>query len=289
MARSDKGLELLRTYVGAISGEALLDPDEETALARRWRQERDDDALRRLVSANLRLVVKIAFDHGRVGHNILDLIQEGNVGLLLAVMKFDPARGVKLSTYASWWIRAYMLRFTLNNARLVKLGTTQAQRKIYYNFRREQARLAAMGIDPSAEKVAERLGVQVRDVAQMDLRMGAPDLSLDAPAADADGEDGRSLLERIPAPGAGPDEVLASLEKREALDETLRSFAETLHGRERSVFERRLWAEEPRTLKEIGDEFGVSRERVRQIETRVLRSLRRHLAETIGAHLELES
>src|SRR2546422_45926 len=147
----------------------------------------DEDAARRLIEANLRLVVKIAYEYRRAHKNLLDMVQEGNIGLIQAVGKFDPYRGVKLSSYAAFWIRAYILKFILNNWRLVKIGTTQAQRKLFFNLNKEKARLSAMGIEPSAAEIALRLGVEEQEVTDMDRRLSSGEMSLDAPVGDTDG------------------------------------------------------------------------------------------------------
>ena len=169
----------LGAYMRDVQRYPLLTKEEEHELAVRFFEDEDVEAARRLVTSNLRLVVKIAYDYRQAYKNILDLVQEGNIGLMQAVKKYDPYKGVKLSSYAAWWIRAYILRYILNNHRLVKVGTTQAQRKLFYNLQKEKARLSAMGIEPTAELIAERLNVPERDVVSMDMRLAAGDASLD--------------------------------------------------------------------------------------------------------------
>jgi RNA polymerase sigma-32 factor len=177
----------LSVYMRDVQRYTLLSKDEEHELAVRFFEEDDLEAAKRLVTSNLRLVVKIAYDYRQAYKNILDLVQEGNIGLMQAVKKYDPYKGVKLSSYAAWWIRAYMLRYILNNHRLVKVGTTQAQRKLFFNLQKEKARLSAMGIEPTAEIIAERLNVPERDVVSMDMRLAAGDASLDAPVGTSEG------------------------------------------------------------------------------------------------------
>jgi RNA polymerase sigma-32 factor len=225
--------------------------------------------------------VKIAYDYRRAYKNLLDLVQEGNIGLMQAVKKYDPYKGVKLSSYAAWWIRAYILRYILNNHRLVKLGTTQAQRKLFFNLKKEKARLSAMGIDPTAERIAERLSVSVEDVEQMDRRLSDSEASLDAPVSTGEG---RSIarVEALPSAGILADEQLAEGELDDMMSEKVHAFGEGLTGKEAVIFKERLVADEPRTLQELGTEFGVSRERVRQLEKRLLGKLRKYLGAELG-------
>jgi RNA polymerase sigma-32 factor len=177
----------LGVYMRDVQRYTLLSKEEEHELAVRFFEDDDLEAAKRLVTANLRLVVKIAYDYRQAYKNLLDLVQEGNIGLMQAVKKYDPYKGVKLSSYAAWWIRAYMLRYILNNHRLVKVGTTQAQRKLFFNLQKEKAKLSAMGIEPTAEIIAERLNVPERDVVSMDMRLAAGDASLDAPVGTSEG------------------------------------------------------------------------------------------------------
>jgi RNA polymerase sigma-32 factor len=274
----------LQAYLAEIRRHNLLKPEEEHALAVQYSEEGDVAAAAQLVTANLRLVVKIAYEYRRAYRNILDLIQEGNIGLMQAVKKYDPHRGVKLSSYAAWWIRAYILRFILNNWRMVKIGTTQNQRKLFFNLSKEQARLSAMGIEPTAEAVAERLGVDEKEIEEMDKRMRATDLSLDAPVSDQSDGGNTSRVELTPGHEERPDDVLAVHQFNNDLSTHLRNFGETLTGRDEYIFQNRLMTEAPMTLQEIGNEFGLSRERVRQIERRLLNRLRAYLLENMGEH-----
>jgi RNA polymerase sigma-32 factor len=259
----------------------LLAPEEEHDLAVRYVESGDVEAARRLVTSNLRLVVKIAYDYRRAYKNLLDLIQEGNIGLMQAVKKYDPYKGVKLSSYAAWWIRAYILRYILNTHRMVKLGTTQAQRKLFFNLKKEKARLSAMGIDPTAEKIAERLDVTVDEVEQMDRRLSAGDASLDAPVGGADGRP-IARVELIPNRMSLVDDLLAEEELGDILRDKIHEFGATLKGKERRIYDERLIAEDPRTLQDLGKDFGVSRERVRQIEKRLKQKLKNYLASELG-------
>jgi RNA polymerase sigma-32 factor len=285
--RVDRGAPLarydpLQAYMRDVQRYKLLTPEEEREAATRYFESGDVDAAARLVTANLRLVVKIAYDYRRAHKNINDLIQEGSIGLMQAVKKYDPYKGVKLSTYAAWWIRAYILRFILNNARLVKVGTTQAQRKLFFNLRKEKARLSALGVEPTPETIAKRLDVPTEDVIQMDRRLAAGDMSLDAPMGSSEGGSSQSRVEFLPARLEGADSVLADAELGAMLRDKLVEFGATLKGKEAQIFHERMLTEEPRTLQELGDEFGVSRERVRQLEKRLQMKLKRYLAEQLG-------
>jgi RNA polymerase sigma-32 factor len=264
----------------------LLSREEERELAVRYREEGDREAAARLVTANLRLVVKFAYELRHAYRGLLDLIQEGNLGLLEAVQRYDPYRGVRFSSYASWWIRAYMLRYILDNFRLIRLGTTQAQRKIFYNLSQERRRLASMGFEPTPQLLAERLDVSEADLREVQARMAAPELSLNAPLSGEE-RDGGAFLDLVAAQGPAPEEDVARAQLREKLSGALAGFAEALDARERLIYERRLLSEEPLTLEEIGGQLGVTRERVRQIEKRLLEKARAYLRRRFGRDIEL--
>lgn len=266
----------LQAYMRDVQRYSLLSPEETHELAVKYVKTGDVEAARKLVTSNLRLVVKIAYDYRRAHRNILDLIQEGNIGLMQAVKKYDPYKGVKLSSYAAWWIRAYILRFILSNWRLVKLGTTQAQRKLFFNLKKEKAKLAAMGIDPTPETIAARLDVPVDEVIHMDRRLSSGEASLDAPIGQGDGRP-TSRVEMLAGSDRPIDEALASEELQEILTDKIREFGRTLTGKEEIIFRDRLLADEPKTLQELGEQFGVSRERVRQIEKRLQGKIRQYL------------
>jgi len=271
----------LGVYMRDVQRYPLLSKEEEHELAVRFLEEEDLEAAKRLVTSNLRLVVKIAYDYRQAYKNILDLVQEGNIGLMQAVKKYDPYKGVKLSSYAAWWIRAYILRYILNNHRLVKVGTTQAQRKLFFNLQKEKARLSAMGIEPTAEIIAERLNVPERDVVSMDMRLAAGDASLDAPVGMGEGRT-VARVELLPSEEGRADDTLADAEVGDQFSAKIHEFGESLGGKEKQIFDDRLVAEDPKTLQALGDEFGVSRERVRQIEKRLLEKLKAYLREKLG-------
>ena len=240
----------------------------------------DSDAAFRLVSSHLRLVVKIAMDFQRRWmQNVLDLIQEGNVGLMRAVNKFDPDKGIKFSYYAAFWIRAYILKFIMDNWRMVKIGTTQAQRKLFYNLNRERQKLIAEGFDPDAAVLAERLGVGEDQIVEMQQRLDASDMSLDATVGDESGSATR--MDFLPALGPGIEESLAGMEIAELLQSKIRDILPSLSEKEAYILEHRLLTDDPVTLREIGERYNVTRERVRQLEARLLQKLKTHLSTDI--------
>ncbi|HTO97204.1 MAG TPA: RNA polymerase factor sigma-32 [Myxococcales bacterium] len=277
LARADA----LQRYMAEVSRHSLLSREEEHDLAVKFRETQDPEIAYRLVTANLRLVVKIAHEYRRAAFNLLDLIQEGNVGLMQAVQKYDPFRGVKLSSYAAWWIRAYILRYLMDNWRMVKLGTTQAQRKLFFNLRKEQERLLSQGFEAAPKLLAQRLDVSEQDVREMDQRLSNDEFSIDAPIA-AGQEDGRQTQgDRLVQSGAPVDEQLADQELRRIFKEKLAAFGRTLTGeKDRFLFEKRIAPpedQEPLTLQQIGDLWGVTRERARQLEARLTDRLREYL------------
>jgi RNA polymerase sigma-32 factor len=276
-APSDKALapyDPLQRYLTEIRRYSLLTREEEHELAVQYKESQDLDAAYRLVTANLRLVVMIARDYQRATRNLLDLIQEGNIGLMEAVKNFDPHRGIRFPSYAVWWIRAYIIRFIMNNWRLVKVGTTQAQRKLFFNLQKEKDRLEAEGIRPGPKLIAQRLDVKESEVVEMEQRLGSSDLSIDATSDDSDG---RSLLDVLPSSGQTAEQEVAAAELRHQVSEKIREFGETLKDKEAVIFRSRLLAEEPLTLQDIGERYGISRERVRQIEARVKKKLKAYL------------
>jgi RNA polymerase sigma-32 factor len=279
-------LDPLQAYMREVQRHPLLTHDEEHELAVKYYETGDVNVAARLVTANLRLVVKLAYEYRRAYKNMMDLVQEGNIGLMQAVKRYDPYRGVKLSSYSAWWIRAYMLRFILNNWRLVKIGTTQAQRKLFFNLSKEKARLSAMGIEPTHAEIARRLNVEEKDVVEMDRRLGRSEASLDSTLGD---DDSRPVtrLELMAAPGQGPDTLTENAELGELLHAKLAQFRTMLTGKDVAIFDQRMANDEPLTLQELGDEFGVSRERVRQLEARLYNRLREYLRDTLGDAVEV--
>lgn len=283
--------DALQRYMAEVARHPLLSREEEHALAARFARTHDPEIAYRLVTANLRLVVKIAHEYRRAAFNLLDLIQEGNVGLMHAVQKYDPFRGVKLSSYAAWWIRAYILRYLMDNWRMVKLGTTQAQRKLFFNLRKEQEKLLAQGFEAAPRLLAERLDVSEQDVREMDQRLSNDEFSLDAPVAGTGAEEARQTHgDRLVQPATPADEQLADEELRRIFKEKLTEFGRGLTSeKDRFLFEKRIAPEEgePMTLQQIGDLWGVTRERARQLEARLTERLRDYLRKELPDFAEL--
>ena len=270
----------LQLYLREVSRFPLLSPDEEVELARRVRDTGDSDAAFRIISSHLRLVVKIAMDFQRRWmQNVLDLIQEGNVGLMRAVNKFDPDKGIKFSYYATFWIRAYILKFIMDNWRMVKIGTTQAQRKLFYNLNKERQKLIAQGFDPSANALSERLGVTEDQIVEMQQRLDAGDVSLDLPVSDESGSSTR--MDFLPALGPGIEDSYGDSEVARLVRDGIRDILPRLSEKEAYILKHRLLTDDPVTLREIGERYHVTRERIRQLEARLLAKLRAHLGEEI--------
>lgn len=263
----------LHRYLQEISQYELLSREEAEELATRFRESGDPEAAYRLVSSNLRLVVKVAMDFQKYWmQNFMDLIQEGNVGLVQATKKFDPYRGVKFSYYAAYWIRAYILKFIMDNWRLVKIGTTQAQRKLFFSLNKEKKLLEAQGFKPDVKLLAERLNVKESEVIEMGQRMDNWDVSLEAPVRSDSEDEQKSFL---PQEGPGIEDIVAGQEMRDRLAEVLAGIDDKLNDKEKVILSRRLLSDEPQTLQTIADQFGISRERVRQIESNLLKKLKK--------------
>jgi RNA polymerase sigma-32 factor len=276
----------VRAYLAEIARYPLLSREEEHALAVRYQETGDLDAARRLVAANLRLVVKIAHEYRRSAFQLLDLVQEGNMGLMQAVKKYDPFKGVKLSSYAAWWIRAYIIRFIMENWRMVKLGTTQAQRKLFFNLSKEREKLLARGIEPTPRLLAKNLQVDESDIEEMTARMSSEDLSLDAPVGRGGDDDARQThMDRHADGVAAADDRIGDEELKRIFREKLDAFAKTITDeRERTIFAQRLLppeGQEPLTLQEIGTKFKLTRERARQLEAKLTARLKEYLRDEI--------
>jgi RNA polymerase sigma-32 factor len=280
--------DLLAYYLGQVRRYPLLEPEEERKYAAAYHEHGDRQAAERLVTANLRLVIKIAFQYHRQWANVLDLIQEGNVGLVEALKRYDPYREIRFSSYAQYWIRAMILRFLLDNFRLVRLGSTRAGRKLFFQLQKERDRLVQAGIVPSPKLLAERLGVAEAEVNAVDQHMRAPALSLHGPAGDD--ESGRTLAEVVPEKGTvDPETSAASSELGAIVKQKLDAFAKTLlDEREREIWVRRMVSHDPVSLSDLGDEFGVSKERIRQVEARIKKRLRDYLEQELGDEIAFE-
>ena len=277
--RAVERVDALTLYMAELRKHAPISREQEHELAVRWQKDNDLEAARALVLANLRLVVKIAMEYRRSWTNVLDLIQEGNVGLMQAVHRFDPYKGVKVSSYAAYWIRAYILKYILDNIRVVRLGTTRAQRKLFFRLNKEKRELERQGFEVEPRLLAERLEVSEDDVRDMEQRLAESDLSLNAPVGSEQG--GGEFGDFIAATGQSAEERVAGAELRTVFFEKVRAFAETLDERNRRIVDERILSEKPRTLQQLGEEFGVSRERVRQLEARLVARMREYLKENL--------
>jgi RNA polymerase sigma-32 factor len=270
-SKSPDLLDPVKQYMQEISRYPLLTPEEEEQLARKYIDDGDTTSGQRLVIGNLRLVVKIAMEYTKAFHNILDLIQEGNVGLMRAVEKFDPDRKVRFSSYAAWWIRAFILKYLIDNFRLVKIGTTQAQKKLFFNLMKEKEKIESLGIKATPKLLAEKLDVKEREVKEMEIRMGSREVELDAPKAGFD--KGHRLDDLSQTTESAADHVEQS-ELKNVLLNNLDEFTNTLNEKEKNVFTNRLFSEVPLTLQDIANDYGISRERIRQIENKVVKKMR---------------
>jgi RNA polymerase sigma-32 factor len=262
-------------YVAEVAKVKLLSREEELALARRLKDENDVAAAHELVVANLRFVVKIAYEYRGYGLRLLDLIQEGNIGLMKAVKKFDPDKGYRLISYAVWWIRAHIHEFIMRSWSLVKLGSGRVRRKLFFKLRSEKSRMeqdaGGHEEDASERELADRLGVSEAEISEMETRMASRDFSLDAPlTVDGDISHVDVLVDGLPDQEA----ALNGKQERGLLEGALDATTPHLDDKERFILDHRLLAEEPQTLAQVGDQFGLSRERARQIENRVIEKLR---------------
>lgn len=264
-------LSPLDLYMREVGKYALLTREEEYNLALKLHDEQDIVAAHRLVTSNLRLVIKIAFGYMRSGIRIMDLIQEGNVGLMRAVKEYNPYKGVRLAHYASWWIKAYIQNYIMKNWSLVKIGTTQAQRKLFYKLEQERRKLEALGFTPEVKTLSANLGVKESEVIEMQQRMRASDLSVDMPL----GEGAQStFLDFYDKQELTTEDILEEQELREIILDNVEEFKTFLKDKELYIFNNRIFAEDPLTLQEIGEKFGITRERARQLEKRLIDKLR---------------
>lgn len=269
----------LARYLSEIKQFPSLSREEEHALAVLYKEQGDKQAGYKLVMANLRLVVIVAREYQRQAQNILDLVQEGNIGLLEAIKKYDPYQGIRFPSYAIYWIRAYMLRYLISNLRLVKIGTTQAQRKLFFNLQKEKRKLEEEGFAPEAKLLAERLNVKESEVIEMDQRLGLPDLSVDAPLNSFEGKaDMHSIL---PDRNESVEATVVKSQFSEVLREALEEFKKKLDEKEIAIIDRRLFTEDPVTLQEIAEDFSLSRERIRQIEAKLKSQLKDYLKDKL--------
>jgi RNA polymerase sigma-32 factor len=258
-------------YMTQIHRFPLLSREEEQQLAQRYRREGDLDAAHELICANLRFVVKVANEYRSYGMKLLDLVQEGNIGLMMAVKKFDPQRGIRLISYAVWWIRAYIQNFIIRSWSLVKLGTTQAQKKLFFKLGQARQAIQRLSGRADAAELAEQLTVREAEIEEMSVRLAGRDASLDVELVEGDGY---SLLDTLADQRRNQEELLIEREAEEQLSDRVRQALTGLNPRERRIVHDRILADTPRTLQELADDYGISRERVRQLEKQALGKLR---------------
>ncbi|TRZ99738.1 MAG: sigma-70 family RNA polymerase sigma factor [Nitrospiraceae bacterium] len=261
----------LQRYLAEVRRYPFLTKEEELHLFNDFQATGNRESAVKLIVSNLRVSVAIAAEYLHSGADYLDLIQEGNVGLMQAIKKFDPAKGSRFHSYAAWWVRAYILRYLLNTYRMVKIGTTQSQRKLFYNLNKEKRKLEREGFAPDTKLLADRLNVREQDVIEMSQRLGSWDLSLDAPLGpDQEG----TLLDVLPSQGMPADESLAHTELRDLFRKKLAEFAATLDDRYADILRNRILSETPLTLDDLGKKYSISRERARQLEEKIIKRLR---------------
>jgi len=268
----------LSRYLAEVRRYPFLSKEEEIRLFQEYREKDSQDAAVKLILANLRISVSIAKEYSQMGFDHMDLIQEGNVGLLQAMKKFDPTRNVRFYAYAAWWVRAFILRYLLNNFRLVKIGTTQEQRRLFYNLGREKTKLEHQGFIPDSKLIADRLHVRERDVIEMDQRMSRWELSLDQPISK---ESEGTIYDLIPSSQIGIDEQLGHTQLRRIFRQKLGEFADTLNEREEDILRNRLLSENPITLQGLGKKYSITKERARQLEAKIVKRLRAFLKQKL--------
>ena len=266
----------LGQYLRTIREYPMLEADEEAELAQSWRDEEDQDALERLISSHLRLVAKIAMGYRGYGLPVADLIAEGNVGIMQAVRRYDPDRGFRFSTYAMWWIRASIQEYILHSWSLVKMGTTAAQKKLFFNLRKLKGRLKAFEegdlYPENVSEIATRLNVSEAEVISMNRRLGGPDQSLNAPVReDGEGE----WLDWLVSDDKNQEVLVAEFEELTGQRALLKRGLKSLNERERYIIAERRLKDSPATLQNLSDHYGISRERIRQIEVRAFDKLRK--------------
>jgi RNA polymerase sigma-32 factor len=280
-AKSSNALALtdpVALYMAEVRKYPLLTREQEQELAMRYRETGDKRAAEMLVTSNLRFVVKVAAEYSKFGARLIDLVQEGNVGLMHAVREFNPYKGVRLITYAVWWIRGYIQDYLMRQYSMVRIGTTQSQRKLFYRLQKEKELLESMGQEPSVQLLSTRLGVSESDVETMSQRLQGRDVSLQT-AVDDNGR--TTLLDFESSDDIPIDEQMGHAEMLSLLHEGIEDLKDSLNDRERELLEDRLLSDEPLTLQEIGEKYGVTREAVRQMENRLMAKIRKILEERL--------
>ena len=263
-------------YLQEVRKYPALTEEEEKELAIRYKETGDLESAYKLTTANLMLVIKIAMTFKREWQNLMDLIQEGNVGLMKAVKNFDPFRGVRLSAYATWWIKSYILKHILDNWRLVRVGTTNARRKLLFNLKKEKEKLEREGFDPTTKLLAERFGVEETEVIDVSASIGAMDVSIDTPAHP---NSTMTPAQTLSQGGKSVEENAELQQFRQILNENIENFKGGLNPNEIEILEKRILSEDPLSLQEIGEQRGVTREAVRQAEQRLLKKFKTYIEE----------
>lgn len=269
----------LHRYLAEVRRYPFLTREEELRLARRFKEKGDLDAVTKLVLSHLRLAVSIAMEYKQLPFNVMDLIQEGNVGLMHSVKKYDPYKGVRVATYAAWWIRAYILKHILQNWRLVRIGTTETQRKLFFRLSKEREALEKRGMVVTPKLLADHLNVKENEVIQMTQRLGDRELSFEEPVG-PDSE--TSVGDTLPSDREGADESLEKKQLKIVFKEKLKKFSERLNDREGDILSNRVLSENPKTLKDFAIKYAVSKERVRQLEANLLKKLKKFMKEEIA-------
>jgi RNA polymerase sigma-32 factor len=269
----------LQAYLREISRLTPMSREEEHDVAVRYYKNKEKEAAIKLIQSNLWLVVKIAKEYERAARSLLDIIQEGNIGLMEAVGNFDPYRGVRFPSYAVWWIKAYIIRYVMANWRMVKIGTTQAQRKLFFNLKKEKDRLEREGFFPAPKLLAENLNVKEHEVIEMEQRLGSSDLSVDAPAGEESDSD---MLSIMPSKQPNAEDLLSQREMQDLVKRSMGQFRSELNDKEKVIFDERLLSEEKVTLQVVADKLHLSKERVRQIEERIKKKLKQYLSNALG-------
>jgi RNA polymerase sigma-32 factor len=280
-------LDPLSAYLAEIKKYKPLSAEEERDIAIQYQETGDVEAAYILVTANLQHVVNIAMSFRREFQNLLDLIQEGNIGLMQAVKKFDPFRGIRLPAYASLWIKAYILKYILDNWRLVKVGTTNVRRKLLYNLQKEKNRLEEAGFYPTTKLLAEKFGTSEENIVQVGQSIGASDISLEAPLGEDD--NASRVIDILPSGEESLENRSSMKQIRELVKTQINIIKTKLNEREIEILEKRVMAENPSTLQEIGDKFGVTREAVRQIEKKLLNQIRNLIQKEVPDAVDWES
>jgi RNA polymerase sigma-32 factor len=265
-----------QAYLQEVRKYPALTEEEEKELAIRYQETGDLEAAYKLTTANLMQVIKIAMTFKREWQNLMDLVQEGNVGLMKAVKNFDPFRGVPLSAYATWWIKSYILKHILDNWRLVRVGTTNARRKLLFNLKKEKEKLEQQGFDPTTKLLAERFGVDEGEVIDVSASIGAMDVSIDTPSRP---DSTMTPAQTLSQGGQSVEENVELKQFRQILNENIENFKTGLNPNEIEILDQRILSEDPLSLQEIGDQRGVTREAVRQAEQRLLKKFKTYIEE----------